>query len=118
VVRELGKFVQCVKCGTWSHTGVHICPPSWECRSFPDVREWTVVYAVDANRAAERFAKLRDRFMDLMLAQAEGDFTVRVEVRAERWGEEKIQRFRVGGTMVPTYMADRMLEDSDAKTLP
>lgn len=93
-----GRYERCGICDEWGYGGKHQCPPIWECRVFETKYEndWQEVYAVDAERAAEKFAEDYD---------CHGDYDI------VKRGCEEIEVRKAGS-------ADIMMVDISAESRP
>lgn len=93
---------RCQKCGEWTYSDRHACPPLFDVRCDdnhgPD--EWVQIRAIDAETAAEKWAERDDQDGDYLIVGQRS--TPIVDVRSPT-GE--VTRWQVSGEAVPKYYA-------------
>lgn len=89
----------CEKCSGHYITS-HTCPPLWEARVYETKWEndWTEVYGVNEEDAAEKFAEQYDCGGDYDIVKRGGE-----EIEVRKLGEDKIVIVDVHAETVPQY---------------
>lgn len=101
------KYDKCHNCGEWGRTDTHKCPPKWivhiEGDSEGNEYGVRVIYAMDAEGAAEKFAHRYDVYF-AEYGLAGGGESIDVVVCHPTRHEERLF-FTVTGAEVPQYTA-------------
>lgn len=100
---------QCPICHQWKFSNHHTCPPLWEVREVTadSNEDWHNIRAWEASGAAEKYADDYDCHGDYTIIRGT---SIKVDVRA--FASDKIERFEVTGESVPSYTAERILEET------
>jgi hypothetical protein len=104
----LGSFLRCPVCGEYRFSRMHRCPPLWEARR-PNNDEWQQVRAATAERAAEVFAQLTDRWGE------SDEVAARQTVLVRRLGDEALATYEVRGEIQPVYIARPTVAPMEAR---
>jgi hypothetical protein len=104
----LGTFLTCAICGEYGFSRLHRCAPLWEVRR-PEDQAWRQVRAATAERAAEAFAQLTDRWDEDGAVPAVQTIVVR------RLGEEALSICEVHGRVQPIYIAQQVAAQLEAR---
>lgn len=111
ICRKFGWFGEKAK-----QFGEHHCPPRWECRPewYSDDDDWSAVYAIDSETAAEEFAEQYDC--------DGGDYTIvsnkmrgDVIIFVRKPGDDVFEWWSIEAEAVPTYRATK-IDDPELKT--
>lgn len=99
-------YRRCPVCDTFAWMDRHVCPSVWMCRLEGNDNDWSTIYALDPEDAAERFAEQYDSGGEYTIVR-EGE--ARVEVQLQ--DRETIKLFEVTAESVPQYSAREIRDE-------